>query len=103
MARANGVPPDSDALEHLYQSLTPERALANIEALIALPRTGLVGELEGFLATYREVAGDFPVRGNLVTDAHLATILRQHGVRTLYTNDRDFLRFDFLEVRNPLE
>jgi predicted nucleic acid-binding protein len=42
------------------------------------------------------------VRGNLVPDAHLATILRQHGVGTLYTSDRDFLKFGFLEVRDPL-
>ena len=35
-------------------------------------------------------------------DAHLAALLLQHGVRTLYTNDRDFRKFDFLETRNPL-
>jgi predicted nucleic acid-binding protein len=36
-----------------------------------------------------------------VPDAHLAALLRQHGVGTLYTNDRDFRRFDFLRVINP--
>ncbi len=41
------------------------------------------------------------VRGKLVPDAHLATLLRQHGVRILYSNDRDFWKLDFLEVRNP--
>ena len=30
------------------------------------------------------------------------TILRQHGVRRLYTADADFRKFDFLEVVNPL-
>ncbi len=30
-----------------------------------------------------------------------AALLRQHGVRRLYTNDSDFRKFDFLEVRNP--
>jgi len=29
-------------------------------------------------------------------------MLRQHGVRVLYTADADFRRFDFIEVRNPL-
>jgi len=43
------------------------------------------------------------VRGNLVPDAHLAAILRQHGVGALYTNDADFLKFGFLEVRNPFK
>jgi hypothetical protein len=28
--------------------------------------------------------------------------LRQHGIRILYSSDRDFRRFDFLEVRDPL-
>lgn len=30
-----------------------------------------------------------------------ATILFQHGVRTLYSNDRDFLKFESLDVRDP--
>ena len=42
-------------------------------------------------------------RGNLVPDTHLAALLRQHGVATLYTRDRDFRRFDFLSVIDPLE
>jgi len=41
------------------------------------------------------------VRGNLVPDAHAAAILFQHGVRTLYTNDRDFRKFESLDVRDP--
>jgi predicted nucleic acid-binding protein len=44
-----------------------------------------------------------PVRGNLVPDAHLAALLRQHGVTTLYTNDVDFRKFTFLTVVNPFE
>jgi len=82
--------------------LTPQAALANIEALLALPRTIVVTERDGFLSAYRSVTGGVPVRGNLVPDAHLATILQQNGVRRLYTCDRDFLRFTFLEVRDPL-
>ena len=51
--------------------------------------------------TYREVTDGLAVRGNLVTDAHLATLLRQHGVRRLYSADADFRRFAFLDVRDP--
>jgi predicted nucleic acid-binding protein len=29
-------------------------------------------------------------------------LLRQHGVRVLYTHDRDFRKFGFLEARDPL-
>ena len=60
-----------------------------------------VSELDGFLDAYKHIAGEIPVRGNLVPDAHVAAILFQHGVRTLYTNDRDFRKFQSLDVRDP--
>ncbi|HSB36398.1 MAG TPA: TA system VapC family ribonuclease toxin [Thermoanaerobaculia bacterium] len=43
------------------------------------------------------------VRGNDVPDAHLAALLRQHDVPTLYTNDRDFRKYPFLKIVDPLE
>jgi predicted nucleic acid-binding protein len=61
----------------------------------------LLGEEDGFLDVYREVTGSFPVRGNLVPDAHLSALLKQHGVRTLYTRDGDFRKFAFLDIRDP--
>jgi predicted nucleic acid-binding protein len=42
------------------------------------------------------------VAGHLVPDAHVATILCEHGVLRTYTADTDFWKFDFLEVINPL-
>jgi len=83
--------------------LSPDDALRNVESLLSLPRVRLLAEGEGFLEIYREVTARFPVRGNLVPDAHLAALLRQHGVRRLYTVDRDFRKFDFLEVADPFE
>ena len=38
----------------------------------------------------------------LVPDAHVAAILFQNGVRTLYSNDRAFRKFETLEVRDPV-
>jgi toxin-antitoxin system PIN domain toxin len=81
--------------------LSPEEALGNISALIGLPHVRAISELDGFLNAYRHASGQVPLRGNLVPDAHLATILFQHGIRRLYTNDRDFLKFPSLEVRDP--
>jgi predicted nucleic acid-binding protein len=57
--------------------------------------------LDGFVEAYKQVAGETPVRGNLVPDAHVATILFQHGVRTLYSNDRDFRKFQSVDLRDP--
>lgn len=84
------------------EPLSPPQALGNVAALLGLRQVRTLSEQEGFLEVYREVAGRFPVRGNLVPDAHLAAILRQHGVRTLYTSDVDFRKFDFLQIRDPL-
>jgi toxin-antitoxin system PIN domain toxin len=83
--------------------LSPDDALGNVESLLSLPRVRLLSEGEGFLEIYREVTARFAVRGNLVPDAHLAALLLQHGVRRLYTIDRDFRKFDFLEVTDPFE
>lgn len=81
--------------------LSPNEALDNISVLIALPHVRTVAELDGFLEVYKHISGDMPVRGNLVPDAHVAAILFQHGVRTFYTNDRDFRKFHSLDVKDP--
>jgi len=81
--------------------LSPEEAMANIETLLNLPHARLLSEEEGFWDAYRATTAEVPTRGNLVPDAHLAALLRHHGVKTLHTNDRDFLKFSFLDVRDP--
>lgn len=48
-----------------------------------------------------ELAVEAQVRGPLVPDAHLAACAIESGA-TLYTNDRDFLRFKGLRVEFPL-
>lgn len=34
-------------------------------------------------------------------DARIAALMREHGIRTIYTRDTDFHRFPFLEVVDP--
>jgi uncharacterized protein len=81
--------------------LSPEEALANVSALLTLSHVRSISEADGFLEAYKHVTGEAPVRGNLVPDAHIAAILFQHGVRTLYSNDRDFRKFPSIDVRDP--
>ena len=38
-------------------------------------------------------------RGNLMFDAQIAALCREHGIAAILTNDRDFERFDRLQVR----
>ncbi|HKK18858.1 MAG TPA: TA system VapC family ribonuclease toxin [Opitutales bacterium] len=82
--------------------LSPEQAWGNISKLLALPRSRCLSEDPGFEEDYAQLTGPLQIRGNLVPDAHIATILHQHGVGRIYTADSDFRKFDFLEVINPL-
>ena len=82
--------------------LDPATAWRNVRRLLALPRVRVIGEDDDFPEVHAKVAGDAGVRGNLVPDAHIATILRQHGVGRIYTADTDFRKFVFLEVVDPL-
>jgi len=83
--------------------LSQAEAQANVDALLVLPHCRVISEEEGFWEAYRSVTRDVPTKGNLVPDAHLATILSQHGVVTLFTHDRDFRKFTFLDVKDPLD
>ncbi len=83
--------------------LSPDEAESNVESLLSLPHVRVLSEREGFWEVYRQTTRGLAVRGNEVPDAHLAALLRQHDVAKLYTNDRDFRRFDFLRIENPFE
>jgi toxin-antitoxin system PIN domain toxin len=83
--------------------LSPAEAMHNVGALLELPQVRVLAEQDGFWAVYQQVAAAAPVRGNLVPDAHLAALLRQHGVRTLYTAEAGFRRFRFLDVLDRFE
>jgi toxin-antitoxin system PIN domain toxin len=85
------------------QPLSPDQAVGNVESLLALPHCRAIGEDEGFWKIYRQVSAEAPARGNAVPDAHLAAVLRNHGIATLYTHDRDFRKYAFLDVRDPLQ
>jgi toxin-antitoxin system PIN domain toxin len=84
----------------LPRPLSPTDAMRNVEALLDRPNVRTPGEGDGFWAHYRWAAAE-PTRGNDVPDAHLAALMRQHGVRLIYTRDRGFRRFDGIDVRDP--
>ena len=82
--------------------MSSETAWGNVQQLLKLPRARVIQETASFALDYAEVSKSAGIYGNLVPDAHIATILRQHGVRRFYTADTDFKKFGFLEVVNPL-
>jgi uncharacterized protein len=79
---------------------SPERAVAAISALVGRSNVRTPSETGGFWKLYESTA-DAQTRGNHVPDAHLAALMRQHGVAIIYTRDRDFRRYDGIDARDP--
>lgn len=77
-------------------------ALDQIEAWLESPSLVLLSEIEGYWPELRAVLTAGRVAGAQVHDARVAALCRRHGVRELWTADRDFGRFPDLTVRNPL-
>lgn len=84
----------------LPRPLSPAAATENVEALLDRPHVRTAGEGAGFWELYRATGGP-RARGNDVPDAHLAALMREHGVATIYTRDRGFRRFEGIAVRDP--
>lgn len=66
-----------------------------------MPHVRAPGEGDRFWASYRLATEGVVVRGNLVPDAHVVALMREHGVAGISTHDRDFARFRGIRVRDP--
>ncbi len=86
----------------LPRPLAPRDAASNLESLLSRAHVRTSGELEGFWRLFRATGGG-EARGNEVPDVHLATLMRQHGVRRIYTRDRSFRRFPDIEPIDPFD
>jgi uncharacterized protein len=81
--------------------LTIESAIGNVAALIGRPHVRTPGETELFWGVLSDVVADARPTGNLMPDAHLVALMRENGVRTILSRDRDLRRFAGIEVRDP--
>lgn len=73
-----------------------------LRAVLRSPSLGMLTPTQRHGAVLDELIGEMPsLRGNLLHDAHTAALMREHGIRTVYTRDTDFHRFPFLEVVDP--
>jgi len=79
-----------------------EIALTQIGAWLESPSLHLLGEGDQYWPRLRELLAKGKVQGPLVHDARIAALCLTHGVRELWSADRDFSRFPVLRVRNPL-
>lgn len=81
---------------------TPTQAIAFLEALAGSESLRLIGEGLGHLKRLGDLAKSADVTGRGIHDARIAALCLEHGVRELWTADRDFSRFPSLKVANPL-
>lgn len=78
------------------------RALDQVGSWLESPSLVLLGEADAHWDTLRGLLEAGRIAGPKVHDARIAAICVAHGVRELWTADRDFGRFPALAARNPL-
>jgi toxin-antitoxin system PIN domain toxin len=79
------------------------QAWSFVKAVLAAPALSILipGDRHTTVAT--EVIRQVPhLRGNLMHDVHTAVLMRENGIRRIYTRDTDFHRFPFIEPLDPL-
>jgi uncharacterized protein len=87
----------------IYVPPTPlSAALDQVDAWLESPSLVLLAESAEHWSILRALLGDARITGPQVHDARVAALCRQHGVRELWSADRDFTRFPGLRVVNPL-
>jgi len=87
----------------IYSPATPlALAIDQVEAWIASPSLVLLAESDAHWRVLREALLNGKIAGAQVHDARIAALCLQHGVKQLWSADRDFGRFPDLTVINPL-
>lgn len=87
----------------IYDPPTPRaRALDQVDAWLESPSVVLLHETGDHWSRLRALIERGHVEGPKVHDARIAAICLTHGVRDLWTADRDFGRFPELRTHNPL-
>jgi hypothetical protein len=79
------------------------KAWAFVEALLASASLGVLIPTERHAEVAAGVIREIPyLSGNFMYDAQTAILMREHGIKTIYTRDSDFHRFSFLEPVDPI-
>lgn len=87
----------------IYVPPTPvDLALDQIDTWLESPTLMLLGESAMHWRELRSLIAQGQIAGPQVHDARIAALCLQHGVKKLWTADRDFSRFPRLNCFNPL-
>jgi len=87
----------------IFKTPTPATlAIGQVEAWLESPSLVVMSENEPYLEGLRDTLLSSRVTGARVHDARVAALCLSHGIRELWTADRDFSMFPQLKTRNPL-
>ena len=78
-----------------------EEAIESLERIRESPSLVMIGDGPAHFRTMVKTLRDSGATGNLVHDAHIASLCMEHGVSLFYTMDRDFSRFPGLKLTHP--
>ena len=79
------------------------RAWDYVEAVLSSPSLGILIAGDRHADVAAEVIKSIPsLSGNLLHDAQIAILMKEHGIKRIYTRDADFHRFPFLEPIDPV-
>jgi uncharacterized protein len=76
-------------------------ARADVDAILRSPSLLLLSETERHREILDQTLDESGAKGNLLYDAHIVALCKEHGVSELITADRDFARFRGLRTTNP--
>lgn len=89
--------------KRIFVAPTPvELAVDQVRAWMESPSLVLLSEGPGYFDSLSSLLNSAKPRGPRIHDARIAAICLNHGVKELWTADRDFLQFPSVRVRNPL-
>ena len=77
-------------------------AIDQVAAWLEAPNLILLAETEGYWTELHKIIEAGRVSGGQIHDARIAALCRLHGIKELWSADRDFTRFPGFSVRNPL-
>lgn len=81
---------------------TLAQAIDQADAWLESPTVVLLSESGEYWPALKASLSAARISGPLIHDGRIATLCALHGIRELWTADRDFSRFAALRTRNPL-
>lgn len=78
-----------------------ETVLANCRFLYSHPNIEMITGSTQSMRILEGLVTQNHLRGPIISDAVIASILEAHGIRKIYTHDRDFWKFPFLKPIDP--